>query len=230
MAPDDSAQPVRAPVAAPGADDGTAWTPGEHGTPEQRLDRALTDARSRVRASFAANEAQRAATGAPILAGKHYVDGLAAHAEWARQAASALAGYAREINATAPAVSASAGDPLAPYNQGRRDAFEKMLRPDFDHARSSGRYDTAEWRDYAAGLAAAAQHLATDAAAAIQRAHRSQSGSVSPVTTSVPHALAAESFPHGPAVYARPDRGFGTSTSRSAQGQSPPAGKGRGPR
>ncbi len=152
------------PARAQGAEDETARILAGHGTPGQRYDYALMEAAGRKRGAYAAAWAQYEATGRTAAAKQHYDAAYeAAHAGWTAEVASAAAGYAREIDATAAAASFIVDDPTSPYNQGWRNGVA-MLIPEILTHRPNG-YSDRKWREFVAGYAEAAQlHAETTAA------------------------------------------------------------------
>jgi hypothetical protein len=158
MTSDYSAQARRTPAIAQGTDDDTARIPGKRGTPEQRLNYALTQAARRELDAYAAARAQHEAAG-KTSAARRRCDAAcgAAHAGRTAEVASAVAGYAREIDAVAAAGDGD-DDLASPYDLGWSDGFD-MLAAEITH-RPSG-YDDGQWREYAAGYAEGAKTIAS---------------------------------------------------------------------
>jgi hypothetical protein len=151
--------------------DETARILGEHGTPEQRLEYALMEARRLKRGAYAvAWERCKADGETPAAEQRHGVDYEAAHAEWTLEVASVVAEYAREIGATAPDPSSGTEDLGSPYHRGWSNGAN-MLESDITHR--PGEYDDGQWREYVAGYAEGAQWHA-DATVALAQDVREQ--------------------------------------------------------
>lgn len=215
-APRSSAGAGQAPATALSGTDHPARIPAGHGTPEQRLEYALMEAGRRKSTAYAAAWDQRQAAGETPAAGqRHEVDYEAAHAEWTAEVASAVAGYAAEIGATAPDPGPGPDDLGRPYHRGWTSGAD-MLVSDITH-RPAG-YDDDQWREYVAGYAEGAQAHA-DATAAQARAVRervrqvpaeSASGTAAPGTEHAqaqgpPSAAPGRDEPAGPGPGAATD-------------------------
>jgi hypothetical protein len=151
------------------AGDQAARIPGEHGTQEQRLEYVLMEAGRRKSIAYAAAWAQCEAAGeTPAAEQRHEVDYEAAHAAWTAEVASAVAGYAREIGATAPDPASGPEDLGSPYHQGWSSGANMLLSDITDRP---GGYNDGQWREYVAGYAEGAQSHA-EATAALAQAVR----------------------------------------------------------
>jgi len=161
--------------------DETARILGEHGTPEQRLEYALMEARRLKRGAYAAAwDRFKAAGETPAAEQRHGVDYEAAHAEWTEEVASIVAEYAREIGATAPGPAPGAEDLASPYHQGWSNGAN-MLESDITH--QPGGYDDGQWLEYVAGYAEGAQwHADATAAHAQDVRERAQQNPAEPAS------------------------------------------------
>jgi hypothetical protein len=150
-----SIQAGQAPATAQGSDDQTSRILAEHDTPEQRLEYALRAAGRRKSDAYAAAWARCEAAGeTPAAEQRHEVAYEAAHAEWTAEVASVVAGYAREIGATAPDPSSGTEDLGSPYHRGWSSGANMLLSDITDRA---GGYDDGQWREHVAGYAEGAQ-------------------------------------------------------------------------
>jgi hypothetical protein len=217
-----SGSPDDAVTKMPGADDETARILAEHGTPEKLLGYRLTGAERRKREAYAAARAQRDADGKTPAAEQRYVASYeAAHAGWTAEVASAVAGYARQIGATAPPASVGTDDPTLPYNQGWHNGAN-MLTPEILTHRPSG-YSDSQWREFVAGYAEAAR-LHAEATAAYARAVQELAQqnqvdrlAVSPATGTPAVRSRADAHPARPAVTAPGTTGAGPDSGTATQ-------------
>ena len=133
-------------------DDETARALADHGTPEQRLEYALTKFSRWRRDAFEAAAAQLDADGEPRTAAarqRHDVAYTAANGRWAAETAAAATRYAREIGAGRPA-SSGPGDVTLPYTLGSVHGY-RMHADGFPRRRAG--YDDTQWGEYVAGYA-----------------------------------------------------------------------------
>lgn len=146
------------PAAEP-AEDETARILADYGTPEKQLQYALWEADRIRRDAFQAAGRQLDADVSTAPARQRFdVAREAAHGRWAATAATAVAWYAREIGATAPAPRSAAADADSAYNQGWGSGSH-MLRADI--VPRPGGYADDQWREYVAGYAEGARFHAT---------------------------------------------------------------------
>lgn len=152
----------------------TAQIPGDHGTPEQRLDYALTEAGRRAGRVYAIARAHEDRVAAQRWVDKKTAarEGAAVYAAelaaWKTEVASAVAVYAREIGAAAtPARPATDGQASA-YRLGWRNGADMDTEAIIRRPRDYG------WPEYVAGYAEGAR-LHAAAATAHARALRQPS-------------------------------------------------------
>lgn len=127
----------------------------EYVTPETQLQYALWEADRIRRDAFQAAGRQLDADGSTAPARQRFdVAREAAHGRWAAAAATAVAWYARDIEATTPAASSAAAGADSPYNQGW-DRGNHMLQADI--VPRPGGYADDQWREYVAGYAEGAR-------------------------------------------------------------------------
>ncbi len=185
----------------------TAQIPDDHGTPQQRLDYALTEAGRRAARTYAIARAHE-----DRVAAQRWVDKNTAAREsaavyaaeqsaWKTEVASAVAAYAREIGATATPARPAADDQASPYSLGWRNGADMDTEALIRRPRDYG------WRQYVAGYEEGARLHAAASAAYAQALRQPSQGPPGPPREPASPAATRDKGPSGLAEEPGPKAG-----------------------